>query len=76
MTPPLCLKAILFDFDGTLTRPGALDWSLIKSEIECPLDQTVLEFIQSLPETKQSIALKKLDDFVLFRVDDCSFDQI
>ena len=63
MTPPLCLKAILFDFDGTLTRPGALDWSMIKNEIECPLDQTVLEFIQSLPENKQPIAMKKLDDF-------------
>lgn len=63
MKQPLCIKAILFDFDGTLTKPGALDWSLIKNEIGCPLDETVLEFIHSLPLNKQKIALKKLDDF-------------
>jgi len=59
----LCIKAVLFDFDGTLTKPGALDWSLIKNEIGCPLDQPALEFIQSLPLNTQKTALKKLDDF-------------
>ncbi|MBU0698984.1 MAG: HAD-IA family hydrolase, partial [Proteobacteria bacterium] len=46
---PFCIKAVLFDFDGTLTRPGALDFPLLKQTIGCPPEALVLEFIQSLP---------------------------
>ncbi len=42
------IKAILFDFDGTLTEPGALDFSIIKSKIGCPVEMPVLEYIQSI----------------------------
>jgi hydrogenase expression/formation protein HypE len=45
---PYCIDAVLFDFDGTLTAPGALDFSVIKCELGCPLDQPVLEFIEGL----------------------------
>ena len=27
------LRAVVFDFDGTLTRPGALDFPAIKREV-------------------------------------------
>ena len=46
---PFRIKAVLFDFDGTLTKPGALNFSLLKETIGCPADLPVLEFIESLP---------------------------
>jgi len=57
---PLCIKAVLFDFDGTLTKPGALDFLLLKDTIGCPSDIPVLEFIESLPtslEKEEAILL-------------------
>jgi HAD superfamily hydrolase (TIGR01549 family) len=58
------IKAVLFDFDGTLTRPGALDFNLIKSELGCPLNRPVLEFIQDLPtEDQRQKATAALDRF-------------
>jgi HAD superfamily hydrolase (TIGR01509 family) len=59
---PFRIQAVLFDFDGTLTRPEALDFPAIKKAIGCPLDTPILEFIDTLPtpeEKKQ--AMKTLD---------------
>ncbi len=50
---PFYIKAVLFDFDGTLTKPGALDFQLLKKTINCPSDTPVLEFIESLPTRSQ-----------------------
>ncbi len=49
------IDAVLFDFDGTLTRPGGIDFPSIKKEIGCPPDQPVLEFIDALrdPEDRR-----------------------
>ncbi|HSO18760.1 MAG TPA: hypothetical protein VLT88_04855, partial [Desulfosarcina sp.] len=44
------IKAVLFDFDGTLTEPGALDFQAVKQSIGCPPDQPVLEHIHGLPD--------------------------
>jgi HAD superfamily hydrolase (TIGR01549 family) len=61
---PTEIKAVLFDFDGTLTKPGALDFNRIKSELGCPLDRPVLEFIQALPTIAQrEQATTALDNF-------------
>ena len=57
---PFRIKAVLFDFDGTLTKPGALDFPLLKDTIGCPSDIPVLEFIESLPtplEKEETISL-------------------
>jgi hydrogenase expression/formation protein HypE len=56
---PFRLRAVLFDFDGTLTHPGALDFAAIKREVGCPPDQFVLEWILALPagETRDAAAL-------------------
>ena len=43
---PFRLRAVLFDFDGTLTRPGALDFAAIKRQVGCPPDRFVLEWDQ------------------------------
>ena len=59
-----CIKAVLFDFDGTLTKPGALDFPLIKQAIGCPDDIPILEYIESLKDSNpREKALSVLDRF-------------
>jgi hydrogenase expression/formation protein HypE len=43
------IRAVLFDFDGTLTLPGNIDFAGIKRAIRCPGDVPILEFIEGLP---------------------------
>lgn len=47
---PYTVKAVLFDFDGTLTEPGAIDFTAIRNAIGCPPERTILEFIDGLPD--------------------------
>ena len=50
------IKGVLFDFDGTLTLPGALDFPAIKREISCPPDIPILEYLETVPaEIKPSL---------------------
>jgi HAD superfamily hydrolase (TIGR01509 family) len=42
------IKGVLFDFDGTLTFPGALDFPAIKRELNCPLDLPILEYLETV----------------------------
>jgi hydrogenase expression/formation protein HypE len=59
---PFRLRAVLFDFDGTLTRPGALDFPAIKREVGCPPDCFLLEWIEALPAgTRRDDALAGLE---------------
>jgi hydrogenase expression/formation protein HypE len=44
------IRAVLFDFDGTLTEPGAIDFEAIRRAVGCPPDQLILEYIQGLPD--------------------------
>lgn len=50
MPRPGRIAAVLFDFDGTLTEPGALDWAALRASIGCPADSFTLEYIQGLRE--------------------------
>ena len=43
------IRAVLFDYDGTLTLPGSIDFAGIKKAIGCPSDAPILEFIERLP---------------------------
>jgi HAD superfamily hydrolase (TIGR01509 family) len=62
---PRC-RAVLFDFDGTLTRPDALDFTGIRAEIGCPAGAPILEFIAALPaEEEQENARRTLERFEL-----------
>lgn len=45
---PLRIRGVLFDLDGTLTRPGALDFPAIKKEIQCPPGTPILEYLDTL----------------------------
>jgi hydrogenase expression/formation protein HypE len=63
---PFRLRAVLFDFDGTLTVPGALDFAAIKREVGCPPDELVLEWIEALPAgSRRDDALASLERFEL-----------
>ena len=60
------IDAVLFDFDGTLTRPGALDFSVIKRAIGCPQDIPVLEYMASVKdENRRREMARQLDRFEL-----------
>jgi HAD superfamily hydrolase (TIGR01549 family) len=48
-----CIHAVLFDFDGTLTHPGAIDFAKIKKALGCPPDIAILEFIDTLSSLEQ-----------------------
>ena len=58
----MMIRGVLFDFDGTLTRPGSLDFPAIKGELGCPLDQPILEFLATLPRDRRSALMKILDE--------------
>lgn len=63
---PFHLRAVLFDFDGTLTRPGALDFPAVKREVGCPPDSFVLEWIEALPAgVQRENAMAALERFEL-----------
>ena len=58
------IRAVLFDFDGTLTRPDSLDLSKVKQAIGCPQNEYVLEFIRSIPDsTERKKAAEELNRF-------------
>ncbi|HEY9593280.1 MAG TPA: HAD-IA family hydrolase [Spirochaetia bacterium] len=50
---PLTVRAVLFDFDATLTKPGAHDYPAIRAALSCPPRQPILEFIASLPTEEE-----------------------
>lgn len=58
----MAVKGILFDFDGTLTRPGALDFPAIKRELGCPPDQPILEYIETQPAYRRPDLMKILEE--------------
>lgn len=55
------IRGVLFDFDGTLTRPGALDFAAIKREIDCPAGMAILEYLDTLPPSRRVPLLKILE---------------
>jgi HAD superfamily hydrolase (TIGR01509 family) len=58
------IRAVLFDFDGTLTEPGSLDFGVIREAIGCPKGRPVLEFINGMPsQVKRAKASRILDEY-------------
>ena len=54
----------MFDFDGTLTEPGSLDFGVIRDAVGCPKGRPVLEFINSMAsQAERAEAFKILDAF-------------
>lgn len=58
----MLIRAVLFDFDGTLTRAGVLNFPEIRAAIGCPASIPILEYISELPGTEaRTKAHEKLD---------------
>ena len=57
----MLIKGILFDFDGTLTVPGAINFLEIKASLGCSPEVPILEFIESLDNNEQQKAYSLLD---------------
>ncbi len=58
------IRGVLFDFDGTLTEPGTLDFAAIREAIGCPAGTPILEFIQSISEPQaRTAAMETLHRF-------------
>jgi len=41
---------VLFDFDGTLTRPGEIDFAAVHRAVRCPREVGLLEFLGSIED--------------------------
>ena len=50
---PFRVRGVLFDFDDTLTLPGALDFAFIRTEVGCPPHKAILEYIAELPTEEE-----------------------
>lgn len=57
----MIIKGVLFDFDGTLTHPGALDFSAIKHALGCPADQPILEYLETRPSARRAALMRILE---------------
>jgi hydrogenase maturation factor len=58
------IKGVLFDFDGTLTAGGVLDFLEIRKAVGCPADTPVLEYITALSdENERRKAQKVLEEY-------------
>ena len=55
------IKGVLFDFDGTLTYPGTLDFPAIKREMNCPEDKPILEYLETQPPARRARLMKMLE---------------
>jgi hydrogenase expression/formation protein HypE len=52
--------AVLFDFDGTLTHPDALDFPALRTALDCPPGTLILEFIDALPSEAERQAKRRI----------------
>ena len=60
------IRAVLFDFDGTLTRPEAIDYVALRKILGCPSGVAMLEFIQAIESpADRGEAWRKLEEFEL-----------
>jgi hydrogenase expression/formation protein HypE len=56
------IRAVLFDFDGTLTRPGAINFAELKRLLACPPETAILEYIEALePAARREEAFRTLE---------------
>ncbi len=60
------IEAVLFDFDGTLTEPGALDFPAIKRSLGLPPERPILEAIEEGGEDRDKADLyRQLEELEL-----------
>ncbi|RKX78356.1 MAG: hypothetical protein DRP87_06550 [Spirochaetes bacterium] len=47
------ILGVLFDFDGTLTLPGSIDFSWIRKAMGCPEGESILDFLSRISDKRQ-----------------------
>ncbi|MBN1319321.1 MAG: HAD hydrolase-like protein [Thermoleophilia bacterium] len=50
---PFRLEGVVFDFDGTLTEPGAIDFVAIHESVGCPREVGLLEFLADIEDPEE-----------------------
>ena len=50
---PFRVAAVLFDFDGTLTVPEALDFAAVRSAVGCPPGMGLLEYLAGVDDVRE-----------------------
>jgi hypothetical protein len=50
---PFRIAAVVFDFDGTLTRLGAIDFVAIHKAVGCPKGMGLLEFLAAIGDPQK-----------------------
>ena len=53
-------RAVLFDFDGTLTHPDALDFPALRAALGCPPGTLILEYIDALPTEAERVGKRNI----------------
>jgi HAD superfamily hydrolase (TIGR01509 family) len=56
------IRAVLFDWDGTLTYPGSLDFPAIKRALGCPPHMPILEYLETLTPHHRARSMEILDE--------------
>lgn len=51
----LRIAAVVFDFDGTLTQPGAIDFAAIHKAVGCPKGMGLLEFLAAIDDPEKRL---------------------
>jgi hydrogenase expression/formation protein HypE len=52
---PFRIAAVVFDFDGTLTQPGAIDFAAIHKAVGCPKGMGLLEFLAAIDDPQKRL---------------------
>jgi hydrogenase expression/formation protein HypE len=54
------IKAILFDFDDTLTKAGSLDFAQIRIEMGCPESVSILDYLDSIEDAREHLRASEI----------------
>lgn len=50
---PFHIEGVVFDFDGTLTKPGSIDFAAVHRAVGCPRETGLLEFLAAIDDSKK-----------------------
>ena len=50
---PFRIEGVVFDFDGTLTKPGSIDFAAVHRAVGCPRETGLLEFLAAIDDPDQ-----------------------
>ena len=57
---PFRVRAVVFDFDGTLTKPGGIDFAAIHEVVGCPRGTGLLEFLTAISDPMERESKEKI----------------